>query len=203
MMRELKLWRDEETGLISDSRGMIYFMPRKAEGAEMNPQYMIEGGLDMSGSMTLTGNLTVQQSQFVYLRGPITSSGILINGMMTGSGLWIRDRSGGAEHPMEGMGYGIFDRDVFIGGESVKGSIDKIQWFEKSIGRIDDLVRDVKDVDVRMDNLREEWNDTNNNLQLKALKGRIDRLEDELEEAIRLIKEVKGDVDIIMSIIHK
>ena len=52
--------------------------------------YRANGSLDIGGSVTITGNLTVQQSDWVYLRGPITSSRILVNGPVTASGVWVR-----------------------------------------------------------------------------------------------------------------
>ena len=56
--------------------------------------YEGSGSIALSGSLTITGNLTVQQSDWVYLRGPITSSRILVNGSLTGSNVWIRSGSG-------------------------------------------------------------------------------------------------------------
>ncbi len=52
--------------------------------------YKACGSLDLEGNLTITGNLTVQQSQWVYLRGPITSSRILVNGPITASSLYIK-----------------------------------------------------------------------------------------------------------------
>ena len=57
-------------------------------------RYEGSGNLSLSGSLTITGNLTVQQSDWIYLRGPITSSRILVNGSLTGSNVWIRSGSG-------------------------------------------------------------------------------------------------------------
>ena len=56
--------------------------------------YQANGDASLSGSFTVTGNLTVQQSQWVYLRGPITSSRILVNGPVTSSNIWVRSGSG-------------------------------------------------------------------------------------------------------------
>jgi hypothetical protein len=52
--------------------------------------YKACGSLDLEGNLTITGNLTVQQSQWVYLKGPITSSRILVNGPITASGVWVK-----------------------------------------------------------------------------------------------------------------
>jgi hypothetical protein len=48
------------------------------------------GSLDLEGNVTITGNLTVQQSEWVYLKGPITSSNILVNGPITASAICIK-----------------------------------------------------------------------------------------------------------------
>ena len=48
------------------------------------------GSLDLEGDVTITGNLTVQQSKWVYLKGPITSSNILVNGPITASAICIK-----------------------------------------------------------------------------------------------------------------
>ena len=203
MKRKLEFWIDEGSGLISDKSGSLFFLPQKAEAADGNPQYIVEGGLDMSGSITLTGNLTVQQSDWVYLRGPVTSSRILINGPMTGSNLWIRDRSGEAGHPMEGMGYGIFDRDVFIGEESVKESMDKTRNFEAVTQNFQKMRGEVEWVMKKIEDMDRDKGGGDRDIQLQALRGRIDRIESELNEVGRICREVENDVKILMSIIHK
>jgi hypothetical protein len=78
-MKEIRLYRND-AGEIVDSEGHSYLLAQKPEAAINNPQWITEGGLDISGSVTITGNLVVQQSEFVYLRGPITGSAARING---------------------------------------------------------------------------------------------------------------------------
>ena len=81
-MKEIRLYRND-AGEIVDSEGHSYLLAQKPEAAINNPQWITEGGLDISGSVTITGNLIVQQSDWVYLRGPITGSGARINGPIT------------------------------------------------------------------------------------------------------------------------
>jgi hypothetical protein len=208
-LKELKLYTNSK-GQVVDTFGMQYFLPKKGEGVEDIHPFQIDGGLDMSKDVTITGNLTVQQSDWVYLRGPITSSRILINGSMTGSNLWIRDRSGGAEHPMEGMGYGIFDSDIIVGGESVKESIERINEYDIQFGNIkagvDKANRTLRDVEWLMKKVEDLDRDKGGNdrvLETTAIRNRMDRLEEEIGELSRMVREIKGDVDIIMSILHK
>ena len=208
-MRELKLFADAN-GKVVDTTGMEYFLPSKAEGAEHNTLFQTNRGLDVENSVTITGNLTVQQSDWVYLRGPITSSRILINGSMTGSNLWIRDRSGEADHPMEGMGYGIFDTDVIVGGESVKESIERINGFDIQFGSIkagvDRANRNIRDVEwlmKKMEDLDRDKGGKDRELEIKAMRNRMDRIEGEIGELSRMVREIKNDVDIIMGILHK
>jgi len=81
-MKEIRLYRND-VGEIVDSEGHSYLLAHKPEAAINNPQWITEGGLDISGSVTITGNLVVQQSNWVYLRGPITGSALRINGPIT------------------------------------------------------------------------------------------------------------------------
>jgi hypothetical protein len=208
-MRELKLFADAN-GKVVDTTGMEYFLPSKAERAEHNTLFQTDKGLDIENNVTITGNLTVQQSDWVYLRGPITSSRILINGSMTGSNLWIRDRSGEADHPMEGMGYGIFDSDVIVGGESVKESIERINVVENQFGSLRDGVinanrslRDVEWLMKKMEDLDRDKGGKDRVLETTAIRNRMDRIEGEIGELSRMVREIKGDVDIIMGILHK
>ena len=60
------------------------------EEREIGGPYRASGSLDIGGNVCITGNLTVQQSEWVYLRGPITSSRVLVNGPLTASGVWVR-----------------------------------------------------------------------------------------------------------------
>jgi archaellum component FlaC len=208
-LKELKLYTNSK-GQVVDTFGMQYFLPKKGEGVDDIHPFQIDGGLDMSKDVTITGNLTVQQSEWVYLRGPITSSRILINGSMTGSNLWIRDRSGGVEHPMEGMGYGIFDNDIIVGGESVKESIERINVVENQFGGIKDGVdkanrtlRDVEWLMKKVEDFDRDKGGKDRELETTAIRNRINRLEEEMGELSRMVREIKGDLDIIMGILHK
>ena len=81
-MKEIRLYRND-AGEIVDSEGQSYLLAHKPEAAINNPQWITDGGLDISGSVTITGNLVVQQSEWVYLKGPITGSAARINGPIT------------------------------------------------------------------------------------------------------------------------
>ncbi len=81
-MKELRLYKNHD-GSLTDGEGNLYWIPRKEEFAPQTRDWKGEGGLDISGSVTITGNLVVQQSQHVYLRGPITGSAARINGPIT------------------------------------------------------------------------------------------------------------------------
>jgi archaellum component FlaC len=129
---------------------------------------------------------------------------------MTGSNLWIRDRSGEADHPMEGMGYGIFDSDVIVGGESVKESIERINVVENQFGSLRDGVinanrslRDVEWLMKKMEDLDRDKGGKDRVLETTAIRNRMDRIEGEIGELSRMVREIKGDVDIIMGILHK
>ncbi len=135
MKRKIELWRDDVTGEISDGVGMLYSLPQIEEGSVAKRMYKV-GSLDSFGDVTITGNLTVQQSQWVYLRGPITSSGILINGSATASNLWIRDRRGDATERENGFGNLIVDTDIVLGGLSLKEALDRIKVLESEIQRL-------------------------------------------------------------------
>lgn len=78
-MKELKLYQTPN-GTYTDGEGRVYWIPSKEEFAPHTKLWRSEGGLDISGSVTITGNLVVQQSELVYLRGPITGSAARING---------------------------------------------------------------------------------------------------------------------------
>lgn len=81
-MKELKLYKNPN-GTYTDGEGRVYWIPSKEEFAPQTRDWKSEGGLDISGSVTITGNLVVQQSDWVYLRGPITGSAARINGPIT------------------------------------------------------------------------------------------------------------------------
>lgn len=81
-MKELKLYQNPD-GTYTDGEGRVYWIPSKEEYAPNTKDWKSEGGLDISGSVTITGNLIVQQSEWVYLRGPITGSAARINGPIT------------------------------------------------------------------------------------------------------------------------
>jgi hypothetical protein len=69
---------------------MIQKLEFVKEEREIGGPYRANGSLDIGGNVCITGNLTVQQSEWVYLRGPITSSRVLVNGPLTASGVWVR-----------------------------------------------------------------------------------------------------------------
>lgn len=81
-MKELRLYKNPD-GTYTDGEGSVYWIPSKEEFAPNTKDWKSEGGLDISGSVTITGNLKVQQSEWVYLRGPITGSAARINGPIT------------------------------------------------------------------------------------------------------------------------
>jgi archaellum component FlaC len=129
---------------------------------------------------------------------------------MTGSNLWVRNTSGEAGHPMEGMGYGIFDTDIIVGGESVKESIERINVVENQFGGIKDGVdkanrtlRDVEWLMKKVEDLDRDKGGKDRVLETTAIRNRMDRIEGEIGELSRMVREIKGDVDIIMSILHK
>lgn len=136
MKRKLELWRDTETGKITDEWGMEYSIPQLEE-ASVNSRLFKVGSLDSVGDWTLTGNLTVQSSEWVYLRGPITSSRALINGPLTASSLWIRDRSGDADSPQESYGSVRIDGDIEVGGKSINELISEVKELKERIKKLE------------------------------------------------------------------
>lgn len=83
MKNKLEFWRENDVSPLQPYKGC--------------------GSLDLEGDVTITGNLTVQQSQWVYLRGPITSSNILVNGPITASSICIKPVGGeGREFHLNG-----------------------------------------------------------------------------------------------------
>ncbi len=116
MKKRLNLYIETETGQILDGEKMRYNIPQ-VESASLSSQYLCEG-LDISGSVTVTGNLIVQQSDWVYLRGPITGSRAVINGPITASGLWVRNTEGEGLGKLDGMGYLKVDEDIEVRGVS-------------------------------------------------------------------------------------
>ena len=142
MKRKLELWRDTETGKITDEWGMEYSIPQLEE-ASVNSRLFKVGSLDSVGNWTLTGNLTVQSSEWVYLRGPITSSRGLFNGPLTASSLWIRDRSGDASTPQESYGSVRIDGDIEVGGTSLRGQMEKINGLDLILGKVNGLEEEI------------------------------------------------------------
>lgn len=136
MKRKLELWRDSETGKITDEWGMEYSIPQLEE-ASVNSRLFKVGSLDSVGDWTLTGNLTVQSSEWVYLRGPITSSRALINGPLTASSLWIRDRSGDADSPQESYGSVRIDGDIEVSGNSINELVAEVKELKKRIQKLE------------------------------------------------------------------
>lgn len=110
-----------------------YFIPKKEWGAREDSPYKISGSLDMVGDITLTGNLIVQQSQWVYLRGPITSSHALINGPVTASSLLVRGVRGNGESG-SGWGKAEIEGEMVVNGVNL---LDKITQLEERIQKLE------------------------------------------------------------------
>lgn len=106
---------------------MEAFIPQKEIGANGNQPYKISGSLDMVGDITLTGNLIVQQSQWVYLRGPITSSNALINGELTASSLYIRKSRGNGEERREEWGRAEIEGEMVVNGVNLLNKISELE----------------------------------------------------------------------------
>ncbi len=135
-MKELRLFKTPDGSLI-DGEGNLYWIPQKEAFAPQTPDWKGDGGLDISGSVTVTGNLVVQQSQHVYLRGPVTSSAILVNGPLTASSLWIRDRSGDALTPQEDYGSVRVDGDIQLSGKSINELISEVKELKERIKKLE------------------------------------------------------------------
>ena len=118
--------------------GFQAFIPQKEIGAFGSSPYRVSGSLDMFGDITLTGNLVVQQSQHVYLRGPITSSEALINGGITASNLLIRKSRGNGDETQPHFG------KAEIEGEMIVSGINLIQERGELEERIRQLERDME-----------------------------------------------------------
>jgi len=140
-MKPIQLYRSED-GKIVDEYGMEYSIPQKPIGATHNPQFHSEG-LDIEGGVTITGNLTVQQSDWVYLRGPITGSGAVINGPITASSLWIRNTTGVGLGEMKDMGFIKVDEDIEVRGISYWEVFTELKRAVKELkSRIEELEND-------------------------------------------------------------
>jgi len=157
MKRKLELWRDTDSGKITDELGMEYSIPQLEE-ASVNSRLFKVGSLDSVGDWTLTGNLTVQSSQWVYLRGPITSSRGLFNGPLTASSLWIRDRSGDASSPQESYGSVKIDGDIEVGGVSLKGQMEKINGLDAVLSKCNGLEEEIVRLKKEVEMLRKKVN---------------------------------------------
>jgi hypothetical protein len=157
MKRKLELWRDTDSGKITDEWGMEYSIPQLEE-ASVNSRLFKVGSLDSVGDWTLTGNLTVQSSQWVYLRGPITSSRGLFNGPLTASSLWIRDRSGDASSPQESYGSVKIDGDIEVGGVSLKGQMEKINGLDAVLSKCNGLEEEIVRLKREIEMLRKKVN---------------------------------------------
>ncbi len=119
--------------IIEIRDGMEAFIPQKEIGANGNQPYKISGSLDMVGDITLTGNLIVQQSQWVYLRGPITSSTALINGELTASSLYIRKSRGNGEERREEWGRAEIEGELVVSGIHLSEKITELENRIKSL----------------------------------------------------------------------
>lgn len=103
------------------------FIPVKRVGANGGQPYLISGSLDMFGDITLTGNLIVQQSQHVYLRGPITSSEALINGGITASNLLIRKSRGNGDETQPHFGKAEIEGELVANGINLTQKIEELE----------------------------------------------------------------------------
>lgn len=113
--------------ILEIPNGEIPFLPTKASGAKETQPYMVSGSLDMFGDITLTGNLVVQQSQHIYLRGPITSSGILVNGDITASSLYIRNGKGNGVERRDEWGRVEIEGDLLLSGVNLLRKIEELE----------------------------------------------------------------------------
>ena len=125
-MKELRLYKNPD-GSLTDGEGNLYWIPQKEEYATKTRDWRQEGGLDISGSVTITGNLVVQQSDWVYLRGPITGSAALINGPITGSNLLIRKGRGFGETNEE-WGRVEVEGQLVVEGVNLLNKIRELEW---------------------------------------------------------------------------
>ena len=116
-----------------ENKDWKYFIPQKEWGAREDSPYKISGSLDMFGDITLTGNLIVQQSDWVYLRGPITSSHALINGPVTASSLLVRGVRGNGEGG-DGWGKAEIEGEMVVNGVNL---LDKIRELEERIQKLE------------------------------------------------------------------
>ena len=156
ILKQIRLWKGEK---VTDQMGMDYFLPEKESLATEGKPYRVSASLDMVGDITLTGNLTVQQSQHIYLRGPITSSAILSNGPLTASSLWIRDRSGDATTPQEDCGSVRVDGDIQLGGVSLRGQMEKINGLDIILGKCIQLEEEIGRLKREVEMLRKKVNE--------------------------------------------
>ncbi len=145
-MKPIQLYRSED-GKIVDGDGMEYSIPQKPIGATHTNQFHSEG-LDIEGGVTITGNLTVQQSDWVYLRGPITGSGAVINGPITASSLWIRNTTGEGLGEMRDMGNLIVDTDVKLKGISLN---EKREELERRIRECEKRIEELSGIIYNID----------------------------------------------------
>jgi len=109
-MKELRLYKNPD-GNYTDGEGRVYWIPSKEEFAPNTKDWRSEGGLDISGSVTITGNLVVQQSNHVYLKGPITGSAARINGP-------------------------IIAKSVEIGGVDITQKLNELEWKINHLSKI-------------------------------------------------------------------
>lgn len=135
ILPQIRLWKGEN--VTDPQMGKDYFLPEKESITAADKPYRVSASLDMVGDITLTGNLTVQQSQHIYLRGPITSSAILANGPITASSLWIRDRSGDGTTPQESYGSVRIDGDIQLSGKSINELILEVKELKERIKKLE------------------------------------------------------------------
>jgi archaellum component FlaC len=210
MKRELKLFWDDETGDISDNRGNRFDLAHISEAAQIEKQFHTKGR-DVDGSVTITGNLTVQDSEWVYLRGPITGSGLLANGWVTASEVYIRknDKGDGSlrlEGDLTLMGDGLHTdtmevREILSTAQRLKEIPQKIEGMGSKVSHIENrlavITKKVNEMNV------EELSDGIRDLrsELESIRTRLTRFG--VGDLERELKGIRDDLNIIMSILHR
>ena len=124
--------------ILEIKEGMMALIPQKEQMEGERHPYRVSGSLDMFGDITLTGNLTVQQSQWVYLRGPITSSEALINGGITASNLLIRKSRGNGSEELPHFGRAEIEGKLVVSGMNL---YEKIRELERKIKELENEIR--------------------------------------------------------------
>jgi hypothetical protein len=210
MKRELKLFWDTEDGMITDGKGNQFDFPYMAEAAQVEKQFHTKGR-DIVGDVTITGNLTVQESSHVYLKGPITGSGLLANGWVTASEVYIRNNNrGDGGLRMEGeltlIGDGRGNETILV-----RDSLQRVHELRDVPQRLSGLSQRMAQTEGNVDRLMTQV--AQNNVgdvkrEVGLLKSEINHLREKLnrfgvEELEKELKGLRDDLNILMSIIHK